>query len=175
LQHFTDFISQIKNGLLMIRIIVVGLLCILFCLTDAHAQARSSIGFALGANQTLNKYEHSLNASIALVGNVRVFNKLAIEPSIAVHEVNDYVSARLSAKYYVANRVFVTAGPFFWVGSDIRTGFGTTASAGYRIFDKPTRNFELSVHGNFAKYIYNSTPIIGLRAAYNFNFRKIRD
>jgi hypothetical protein len=157
----------------MNRVLILCLISSLLCLNDAHAQARSSIGFALGANQTLNKHEHSLNASIALVGNVRVFNKLAIEPSIAIHEVNDYVSARLSAKYYVANRVFVTAGPFFWVGSDIRTGFGTTASAGYRIFDKPTRNFELSVHGNFAKYIYNSTPVIGLRAAYNFNFRKV--
>jgi len=157
----------------MIRILILCLVCSLLCLNGAYGQARSSLGFALGANQTLNKYEHSLNASIALVGNVRVFNKLAIEPSIAVNEVNDYVSARLSAKYYVANRVFITAGPFFWVGTDIRTGFGSTASAGYRIFDKPTRNFELSLHGNFAKYIYNSTPVVGLRAAYNFSFRKL--
>jgi hypothetical protein len=153
---------------IMHKVLILCLINSLLCFNNSYSQACSSIGFALGANQTLNKYEHSLNASIALVGNVRVFNKLAIEPSIAVHEVNDYVSARLSAKYYVANRVFVTAGPFFWVGSDIRTGFGTTASAGYRIFDKPTRNFELSVHGNFAKYIYNSTPVVGLRAAYNF-------
>lgn len=97
----------------MNRVLILCLISSLLCLNDAYAQARSSIGFALGANQTLNKYEQSLNSSIALVGNVRVLNKLAIEPSIAIHEVNDYVSARLSAKYYVANRVFVTAGPFF--------------------------------------------------------------
>jgi hypothetical protein len=157
----------------MHRVLIICLFSSLLSFDVAYGQARSSIGFALGANQTLNRYDHTLNASIALVGNVRIINKLAIEPSIAIHEVSNYVSARLSAKYYVANRVFITAGPFFWVGSDIRSGFGTTASAGYRIFDKPTRNFELSVHGNFAKYIYNSTPVIGLRAAYNFNFKKM--
>ncbi|MFD1256800.1 hypothetical protein ACFQ3S_08320 [Mucilaginibacter terrae] len=157
----------------MIRILMLCLFGSLLCPNIVFGQARSSLGFALGANQTLNQYDHTLNASIALVGNVRIFNKLAVEPSLGIHEVNDYVSARLSAKYYVANRVFITAGPFFWVGSDIRTGLGTTASAGYRVFNKPKRNFEVSVHGNFARYIYNSTPVIGFRAAYNFSFREM--
>jgi hypothetical protein len=63
---------------IMHKVLILCLISSLLCLNNAHAQARGSIGFALGANQTLNKYEHSLNASIALVGNVRVFNKLAI-------------------------------------------------------------------------------------------------
>jgi hypothetical protein len=104
------------------------------------------MGFALGANHTLNKYDHALNASFALLGNVRVVDKLAIEPSFGLREVSDYVSARISVKYYLSNKVFITAGPFIWVGSDIRHGLGATVSSGCRFFNKPNRNFEVSLH-----------------------------
>ncbi|WP_345950115.1 hypothetical protein ABDD95_01395 [Mucilaginibacter sp. PAMB04274] len=139
---------------------------------SAYGQARSSLGFTLGVNKTFHEYDNQLHPGISLLGNIRVLNKWAVEPAISVHEVNEYVSARISAKYYITNRAFITAGPFFWVGNDFYNGVGTTASAGYRVFNKPNYNFELSVHGNFDKFSYNSKPIAGLRAAYNFHFRK---
>lgn len=158
---------------MMYRLLLSFLISCLFTVNQTYGQAHSSIGFSLGANQTFHQYDHELHASLGFVGNVRLYQKLALEPSIGIREVNDYVSARLSAKYYVSNRIFISAGPFYWLGNDNRSGIGTTTSAGYRFFDKPTRNFELSLHGNFAKYIYNSTPVLGLRAAYNFHFRKM--
>ena len=85
----------------MIKLLTPFLLIISFFTSGAFGQAHSSMGFALGANHTLNKYDHTLNASFALLGNVRVVNKLAIEPSIGIREVSDYVSAvyRLSIIY----------------------------------------------------------------------------
>jgi hypothetical protein len=149
-------------------------LCLLLLLAGAaFSQARSSFGFTLGVNQTFHKYDHELNPGAGLIGNIRIIDALAIEPAIGIYEVSDYAVARLSAKFYVTNRTFITAGRIAWLGSDIRTGWATSVSAGYRIFNKPRRNFEVSVHGNFGRYIYNSTPVVGLRAAYNFNFRKL--
>ncbi|RFZ84288.1 hypothetical protein DYU05_01265 [Mucilaginibacter terrenus] len=138
----------------------------------AHGQARSSIGLSGGFNQSFHKWDKEHHYGFGLIGNVRISPKFAIEPAIATREVKDYATARLSAKYYPTNNFFVAAGPFFWVGSDLYNNFGFTSSVGYRVLNMPYSNLELSVHGNFARYKYDGVPVVGARAAFNFNFKK---
>jgi hypothetical protein len=98
----------------------------------AYGQARSSIGLGLGVNHWLNNNDsyNTTHLGISIMGNIRVSNKVVIEPSIGAKDVADFVNFRLNGKYFFTNRFFVTAGPFIWLGGDVESGIGGSGGVG---------------------------------------------
>ncbi|NCD70285.1 hypothetical protein [Mucilaginibacter agri] len=167
-------------------LILLGVLTI----DKTYGQARNSIGFGGGINIPLpNGY--STGSNYFLQGSIKLANKVELMPSIGVVNIESdkkgvyngyyfvgsgrsvsliYLSA--TAKYYFNSLFFVVGGASLNAGGDDAGSSGVGAHAGAGVNLNLDKHNALEFTGRFeALPDYDKTvPLIGIRAAYRFNF-----
>ncbi|RYD86779.1 MAG: hypothetical protein EOP54_29855 [Sphingobacteriales bacterium] len=161
------------------------------------SQARSSIGFGVGVNKTFSdgyRFGHGFN----LQGSIRVGNAFAIVPTIGYERLNaeyavvhegfssytrssiDLIGVGFSGKYYFKEQWFARAGVLLHLGGGNEGlsagGFGGTFAAGYDMPLDNRNDLEFTLRTDVVNFSQGSTgfvPVVGLRVAYNFNFRPL--
>lgn len=157
-----------------------------------YAQARYSVGLGTGINIPLPS-GYNIGRDYFLQGSVKLSNKLELMPSIGGVNIESdkkgryngyyfvgsgrsvglgYLSA--STKYYFNNLFFAVAGASINVGGEEASSSGLGAHAGAGINLNLDQHNALEFTGRFeALPDYGKTvPLIGIRAAYRFNFGK---
>lgn len=162
----------------------------------SYGQARSSIGFGAGINKTLSS-NYDTGYGYNMQGSIRLSDKFALVPVLGIEQLKNNTSYiyegysryaltqgiiyfGINGKYYLSQPWFVRAGTMLYLGTgggDINTGgFGGNLALGYDLPVSERSDFEITLRTDIAQLRSNTnklTPIIGLRLAYNFNFRAL--
>lgn len=184
-----NYLPAMQNKLFLILILVV-------LSVSASAQSRSSIGFGAGVNKTFAagyKFGYGYN----LQGNIRLNDKWGIVPALGYERLNGekisrakgftpYTDGNISiiylgvnGKYYLSKPVFVRAGTMLYLGGGnedlVIAGLGGNFALGYDIMVDEGNNLEFTLRADVISLRANTikpAPVVGLRVAYNFNFKR---
>ncbi|GAA4319867.1 hypothetical protein GCM10023149_18810 [Mucilaginibacter gynuensis] len=185
----------------MRSIIKITLIIVIATLShwQSYGQARSSIGLAYGINKPLTT-DFKTGSGFNLQSSIRVSNKVAITPSLGYEKLNanfrnvydsygyrvysveniGLVYLGVGAKYYFKERFFARAGAMLYLGGgneDLVTGgVGGALAAGYELMLDRHSDLEFTLRTdliNLRSSETKITPVIGLKVAYNFNFRRL--
>ncbi|RYY32286.1 MAG: hypothetical protein EOP46_19340 [Sphingobacteriaceae bacterium] len=163
----------------------------------SYGQARSSIGLGLSANRPLSS-DYKIGHGFDLQPNIRVSDKFAIVPELGFKKINSngrfvyrngyyYTTIQnlntfylgLGGKYYWNSRWFAgLMGNIHISGGNedlISGGYGGNATVGYDMPLDARNNLEFSFRTDLMQLQDiddKLKPVLGLRVAYKFNFRK---
>ncbi|MBK7884699.1 MAG: hypothetical protein IPJ81_13630 [Chitinophagaceae bacterium] len=159
--------------------IVCGIVLLLVIGSD-FSQASTSIGIGGGIHTLFDK-DYTIGYSGAVQGDIKLGNRWALEPMVSYEtykkseakiksdplagKTSTLMAFRLSAKYFITDNIFASAGPALFTSSDNGiwgTAILPSASVGYRLHLDQQNDIELSLQA--------LTP--GIRAVYYFNFKK---
>jgi hypothetical protein len=145
--------------------------------------ARTSIGIGAGINQPF-KGGYRVGRDRVLLANIRLNNTLALMPVLGWETIaggrkfdsNSGFDAgffNLVAKYYLSKKVFAYAGPSGYVGGSDGgvIGLGGSAGAGYNWNLDDYSSLEFSLRADVLPTHLQAGTILGLRVAYQFNFK----
>ena len=179
------------------KIFLLGILPLL-CIQTSYSQSRSGIGIAYGINKPLSN-DYNTGGGFQLLGKIAIGNNWAIIPDLGYDHLNSkgrvyYEPANLnnkrissidlfhlgqSGRYSFDKQWFANAGAILYVGGgneDIaNAGIGGSAAAGYNLNLDEHSSLELSLNTSIINIQYSDnsvTPIVGLKVAYVFNFRR---
>jgi len=161
-----------------------SILFIVFFSDVAYSQpARSSIGIGAGINQPF-KGGYGIGRDRVLQANIRLNNHLALMPVLGWETIAggkkfdsnsgfDTGFLNLATKYYLSNKVFTYAGPSVYVGGSDGgvVGLGGSAGAGYNWNLDDYSSLEFSLRADALPTHLQAGSFIGVRVAYQFNFK----
>jgi hypothetical protein len=179
------------------KTLLIGILSVL-CIQVGYSQSRSGIGLAYGINKPLSN-DYNTGSGFQFLGKIAIGNSWAIIPDLGYDRLNskgrvfydpanfnnkrigsvDLFHLGLSGRYFFNKQWFANAGAIVYAGGgneDIaNAGIGGSAAAGYNLNLDEHSSLELSLNTSIINIQYsdnNVTPIIGLKVAYVFNFRR---
>lgn len=140
-----------------------------FNMPTTKGQARSGVGLAFGVNGS----SEGLGLGFRFQGEVKVSRKVTVVPAIGV-EIPYNVYAGLSGKYYFRSRFYSMLGPIAHLRSLEAgdSGIGGSAAVGYEFKSAKRSIVDLNLHTDVIQINGRTSPVIGLRVAYNFSFSR---